>query len=210
MTKRTIRNQFIGAIVTFCCLIAVGIGVSVIDHSNNRVIFSTFKDLLPLVIGIAAAWLGFCVQRRSAYQQQLRALWSKLVEAVQSAIQYTTLNTPTQQDHNASLLKLSVAIDEVRGVFCNIDESKREKRGYYPFEPIKDIYGLIENLGYGDSFKANEVEISRKQIFALWSDARSEILKEFDREEPTFPHSHWKDIAKGRVYETHDIPKKIT
>ena len=82
MTKRTIRKWFIGAIITFAVLLIVGVLISIFDCSKDRIVFSTFKDLMPLFLGIAVVWLGFCVQRRNAYQQQLRSLWSKLVEAV--------------------------------------------------------------------------------------------------------------------------------
>ena len=82
--------------------------------------------------------------------------------------------------------------------------------GLYPFEPIKDMYGLIEGLGFGDSFKTCDSKKCRVQIFALWKDVRKEILKEFDREVPTFSHSHWADVSKSRVYDQHQIPKKST
>jgi len=209
MTKKTIRKWFIGAIIAFVVLLIVGILISIFDCSRDRIVFSTFKDLLPLFLGIAAVWLGYCVQRRNAYQQQLRSLWSKLVEAVHYAIQYSCLDSPTQEQYRNVLTKLSVAIDEVRGVFCNLRETD-SNIGLYPFEPIKDMYGLIENLDFGASYKSCESKKCHDQIFALWKDVRKEILKEFDREVPTFSHSHWEDLSKGRVYGQHQIPKKST
>src|SRR5688572_11484156 len=82
MTKKTLRYNFASAIIAFGGLLIIGITISLKDSTPNRVAFSTFKDLMPLFLGMAAAWLGLCVQRRSAYQQQLRTLWSKLVEGV--------------------------------------------------------------------------------------------------------------------------------
>ncbi|MGB2865094.1 MAG: hypothetical protein WBC05_17330 [Sedimentisphaerales bacterium] len=97
MTKKTIKKWFIVAIIAFVVLlIIIGILISIFDCSKDRIVFSTFKDLLPLFLGIAAVWLGYCVQQRNAYQQQLRSLWSKLVEAVHYAIQYSCLDNPTQ------------------------------------------------------------------------------------------------------------------
>jgi cadmium resistance protein CadD (predicted permease) len=118
MTKKTIRKWFIGAIIAFILLLIVGIVISIFDCSRDRIVFSTFKDLLPLFLGIAAVWLGYCVQRRNAYQQQLRSLWSKLIEAVHYAIQYSCLDSPTQEQYSTVLAKLSIAIDEVRGGGC--------------------------------------------------------------------------------------------
>ena len=125
MTKKTIRKWFIGAIIAFILLLIVGIVISIFDCSRDRIVFSTFKDLLPLFLGIAAVWLGYCVQRRNAYQQQLRSLWSKLIEAVHYAIQYSCLDSPTQEQYSTVLAKLSIAIDEVRGVFCNLRHSNK-------------------------------------------------------------------------------------
>ena len=207
MTKKSIFRAFVAAIVFFVFLLIGGILISVFDHTQGRIVFSTFKDLLPLFLGIVAAWLGYCVQRRSAYQQQLRILWSKLVEAVQVAAQYTYLQTPTQDQYANALTKLSIAIEEVRGVFVNLGENDSEI-GLYPFEPIKDIRGLISDLGFGESFNKKIANESRKKVFALWKDVRKEILKEFDREEPTFPHSHWSDLEKHQVYEENKIEKR--
>lgn len=209
MTKRTIRNWFIGAIAVFAILVLVGILISIFDCSENRVVFSTFKDLLPLFIGIAAVWLGYCVQRRNAYQQQLRSLWSNLVMAAHCALQYCQLETPSEEQYRTVLTKLSVAIDEVRGVFCNLPDTNT-KSGLYPFEPIKNIYILVEGLGFGPSLQQCDAQTCYKKVFALWKDVREEILKEFDREVPTFPHSHWADLSKAQVYDEHKIPKKAT
>jgi len=167
---------------------------------------SILKDAAPFLIAIPAAWLGYCAQRRSSYLQQLRSLWSKLVDGVHSAMRYTDIVQPTQQEFLVILSKLGCAIDEVRGVFCNLDETG-SNTGLYPFEPLKDMYVLIEKLGYGKEFRQGNPKDVCKKILALWKDVRKEFLKEFDREEPTFSHSHWDNIEKCKVYEDHNIPK---
>jgi hypothetical protein len=205
MTKRSLSLNFIVTIVLLIGVYGAGWFISLHDDSTNRFVFTTYKDLLPIVLGMAAAWLAFCTQRRSAYQQQLRSVWTKLIEAVQYATQYTHLASPTQAEFSSALVKVSVAIDEIRGVFRNLGESE-SKIGLYPYEPIKDIYVLLTSLGYGPAFQSASAEATREKMFALWKDARIELLKEFDREEPTFPHSHWKDAKKKHVYTKHNIP----
>lgn len=117
MTKKTIQFWFISVMIFLVVLILVGITLSVFDSTDNRKVFGTFKDLIPLAIAVPAAWLGFCFQRRAAYLQQLRSYWSKLVDGVQSAAQYTHLEYPEQKDYSAVLQKMSVAIDETRALF---------------------------------------------------------------------------------------------
>lgn len=209
MTKRSIFLAFVTVIAVFGLLLTAGVLLSVFDRTPNRVIFSTFKDLLPLFLGIAAAWLAYCVQRRSAYQQQLRVLWSKLIESVVMATEYTFISSPSEPQYREVLRKLSIAIEEVRGVFCNLEVAGKT-RGLYPFEPLKDIYRTITDLGSGGDFKVQKAECARRHIDVLWKDVRRELLKEFDREEPTFPHSHWAELEKGRIYDEHGIEKKPT
>ena len=206
MTKRSLERAFLSTVTGFLVLWAIGVFLSVWDTTDKRIIFGTYKDLLPLFLGIAAVVLGFFAQRRAAYVQQLRVLWSKLVEAIVLAQQYTYTPNPTRDQFTVVQLKLSIAIEEVRGVFSNLDESDG-KDGLYPFEPLKDIYRQIERLEFGDRFKTQEAEKCRKKIETLWKAMRKEILKEFDREEPTFPHSHWNDPSQKTVYDKHNIPK---
>lgn len=207
MTKKTIQFWFISVMIFLVVLILVGITLSVFDSTDNRKVFGTFKDLIPLAIAVPAAWLGFCFQRRAAYLKQLRSYWSKLVDGVQSAAQYTHLEYPEQKDYSAVLQKMSVAIDETRALFCNLDETDTSP-GLFPFEPIKTIYELIAGLNFGDDFDTQNTAKVREQIFVLWKAVRSELLKEFDREVPTWPHTHWVNSKHATVYHQHGIPKK--
>lgn len=209
MTKKTIKLWFVAACFYFLLLAIVGVVISILDTSQSRTAYQTFKDLIPLQIAIPAAWLSYCAQRRSAYLQQLRSLWSKLVDAVQAALQYTHSKNPTRLEYSLTLVKLCSVIDEVRSLFMNLDESDTNN-GLYPFEPIKDIHGLISDLGFDEGFHSEAAAATRKKIYILWVDVRREILKEFDREPPTFPHSHWTDMEKARVYSAHQIPRRAT
>src|SRR5258708_14795216 len=147
MTKHNLRICFITVTSFYALCVVLGIFFRIYDHTGEHLIYSTYKDMLPLVIAGPAAWLGFCLQKRASYMQQLRLLWSKLVDGVQTAGQYTHLPSPTQEDLQRALLQLSIAIDEVRGVFTNIGEDD-EERGFYPFEPLKQILQEFLKLNY--------------------------------------------------------------
>ena len=60
-------------------------------------------------------------QRRSSYLQALRALWEHMVGAIAGALTYTETESPTRDQQLQVLGKLSVVIEEVRGVFKNRD-----------------------------------------------------------------------------------------
>ncbi|EGY24881.1 hypothetical protein DA2_2922 [Desulfovibrio sp. A2] len=119
---------------------------------------------------------------------------------MQKSIQYTHKKSPTQDEYGEVLTSISSAIEEVRGVFSNIGENDKNI-GLYPFEPIKRIYNTISGLGYGVGYEFDAARDARNLIMDLWKIARTEILKEFDREIPTWPVDYWhldKLSSKGR------------
>jgi hypothetical protein len=75
---------------------------------------STLKDLTPIAIAIPGAVLAAGFNRRNSYLQAMRELWRQLIPAAQSAIQYTHLQSPTQQDFAKTQEALSSAIDLIR------------------------------------------------------------------------------------------------
>ncbi|MBN1805248.1 MAG: hypothetical protein JW837_08365 [Sedimentisphaerales bacterium] len=209
MTKRNLTRCFRIALTIYVIAIILSVVFRIFDSTKGTVIYNTFKDMIPFVIVMPAAWFGYCLQRRLSYLQQLRTLWSRLVEAIQHGTHYTYLNNPTEEQYMDVLRSISISIDEVRGVFTNLNECD-SKVGLYPFEPIKDIYGLIQDLGYANKTPKEKRDEIREKIFALWQEARRELLKEFDREVPTFSHSHWAQPDKSQVYDKYQIEKKAT
>jgi hypothetical protein len=82
------------------------------------------------------------------------------------------------EKYRETLLSLSKAIEEIRGVFLNLNE-KNNDIGLFPFEPIKDCYGLIKDLDpiCGKQLTEEQRRKVRHQITALWKDVRKELLK---------------------------------
>jgi hypothetical protein len=183
MTRRQLSRSFRFAIATYGAMFLVGFALRFVDSTPPYLVYATYKDMLPLMVASLASWLGFCLQRRMSYVQQLRILWSKVVDAVQVAQQYTQIPEPSRQEYAIMLLKLSSIIDEVRGVFRNVGESSN-KIGQYPFEPIKQMYEIAHKLGYG-KLEAATREAARSELFELWRRVRPVLLSEFDRQEPT-------------------------
>ncbi|HWT00054.1 MAG TPA: hypothetical protein VN256_07395 [Pyrinomonadaceae bacterium] len=159
-------------------------------------IYGTYKDVMPLIIAMPAAYLAFCFQKRSSYMQTLRSLWSHIIEAVQSAYEYTYAPAPTREQYATTLSKLSMAIDEVRGVFCNLDQEK-DGIGLYPFEPIKCIRDEIRKLGFGEEVSSEKQKRTRSTINEEWRELRGKFLLEFDRDIPTYPSSKYLIERKG-------------
>jgi hypothetical protein len=86
------------------------------------------------------------------------------------------------------LVKLSAAIEEVRGVFKNVP-AQGAPDGWYPFEPVKQIYEEVRQLGHGAAATAARRAAARAQIYDMWKRSRAQLLTEFDRDTPTHHHA---------------------
>ena len=161
----------------------VGLFLRIIGPPTPTPYYETFKDLIPFILAIPAAYLGYSFQQRASYLESLRALWSKLVQAVNNAIQYTYLDDPSQEEFGKILTDLSIVIDELRGVYKNIGE-RTGYIGLYPYEPIKGIHKAISQLSYGKLDEGKRIT-ARKTIVGHWKSMRGNFLDEFDRAEPT-------------------------
>ena len=184
MTKRKlIRNIFLTTIF-YLVVFAIGITFYLTGTSEDSRYFGIFKELFPLIAALPLAYLGFCFQRRSNFHVALRLLWNNMIHAVNKAILYTEHRIEPEKEYMEVLLLLSKAIDEVRGVYYNINESATDK-GSYPFESLKSIYKIIEHLGKED-LQEKELKEAHDKISQHWQTIRKTFLAEFDRSEPTF------------------------
>ena len=167
-----------------------------------------WKNVALLFLPLFVAIFTFIYQKRMSFLLQLRSVWKDLLYAVQDAIQFTHLEKPTKEQYANVRKQLSVAIDNFRSLYTNINETNNSI-GLYPFEPLKEIYNLVEdhytvcgvvvpNSNSGKENGNEEKGISfekfredsgpkiRKRIINRWESVRSSILKEFDRPQPTY------------------------
>ena len=183
MNERKFKQNVVGVITIYCLAIAFGIAFKIHDPSKDAPLYTTFKDLVPLIIAIPAAWLGYCFQRRQSYLKDVRELWSKIVVAVQDSIQYTHLSNAEQLLYGNVLKGLSVATEELRAVFTNIGEGE-EQVGLFPFESLKSIHEHISVLGYNE-ISSDEASSTRHEIVESYKKLRRHFLTELERGIPS-------------------------
>ena len=184
MNDRIFKRNVLSVIALYVLALGAGVALRLIDPtSKDAVAYNTFKDLVPLIIAIPAAWLGYCFQRRQAYLKDVKELWSKLAGAVQDSIQYTHLTAPSQEEFATVLRTLSLATEETRAVFSNVGEGQ-DRVGLFPFESIKLIHGKVSRLSFGSDFKADQAVVARREIVGLWKKLRSHYLSELERGVP--------------------------
>ncbi|MCI5141812.1 MAG: hypothetical protein D3909_08830 [Candidatus Electrothrix sp. ATG1] len=186
MTKSKLIQSFCAVGAVYFMALLCGIVFRVLDPSKEALLYNTYKDLIPFVIILPATWLGYCLQQRISYMQQLRIIWSNLVATIQSANQYTFLESPTTEQYSEILKQISISIDEIRGVFENLYVTDDDV-GLYPFEPLKDVWQEIARISPDNTLSTEERKRIRRTVFSKWKEMRIEFLKEFDRHVPASP-----------------------
>ncbi len=189
MTRKRLWNIIILIVVIYILCIVIGILLRIFDNTEDQVIYDTFTDMIPLIFAVPLGYLGFCFQRRNNFVKSLKDLWQNMIFALNETIKYTYKEETTSEEYEYTLIELSKVIDELRGVYKNIGETKTSN-GLYPFEPIKSIRKEIEELGYG-KMEYEKSKIVRKIIIGNWKLIRTKFLHEFDRYEPTKPVSKY-------------------
>lgn len=190
MTAKSLRDILLLTIGIYAATIALGLLLRAWPAAGAATAYATYKDLIPLIIAIPAAYLAFCFQRRNSYMQALRSLWDGTIKAVAAARTYTDTPRPPEQDYVGTLEALSVVIDQYRGVFRNLP-TRQGHGGWFPFEPIRQIYWEIRDLGYGEPVTEEMRQRARDRIEEMWKRSREQLLAEFDRDVPTSHHAEY-------------------
>jgi len=184
MTKKRLIRSIILSSGFYMIVFSIGIIFYLTGYHENSRYFGMFKELFPILAAIPLAYLGFCFQRRSNFHSALRLLWGNMIHAVNRAILFTDHRVDQDKEYLETLLLLSKVIDEVRGVYSNINEVAEDK-GLYPFESLKRIYTIVEEIGSAEQ-RAEKWQEANAQIVMYWQKIRKTFLAEFDRSEPTF------------------------
>jgi hypothetical protein len=177
-------------IVTSLVMIIYGIAILVgfLLSTYKPDLYEMYKDLALLIIATPAAYLAYSFQKRTEFVKTLRDLWLHMIEAVQMSVEYTYNPNPSSE-LGKILTKLSLSIDEVRGVFKNVDEEDG-KGGLYPFESLKIIRKEMVKLGSKTASSDEQAHTqAREKILKEWRELRSKFLLELDRDFPTYPNS---------------------
>lgn len=179
MSAAAIKRNVQLVMLIYVAAIFLGVALRYYDNTTNALFYATYKDIGLLIVAIPAAWLGYCFQRRQSYLRDMHDLWSKMVAAVQDAIQYTHLVTAEQKQFGAVLRTLSIAIDEMRATFSNLGEDEYTI-GLYPFESLKSIRRTVSSLGFGQIDPA-KAALARCEIVHRWKELRRHFLAELER-----------------------------
>ena len=143
------------------------------------------EPLVPVIIGIIAVLLANWFQRRAAFLESLRGLWSHVVEARLAINDHLVRTGTSQDDYWKAWRALSRAIDETRAVYRNVGESESE-RGLFPFQQMHDMRRALKQLGPDTQDEALKKR-ARHTVDTAWNSLRRRFLDEFDPPSATNP-----------------------
>ena len=188
MTRKRLTRITRSVAGVYALAIVVGVVLRVAFPAPGSLIYQTYRDLIPLIIALPAAFLAQAFQRRASYVQGMRSLWGNMVGAVAAALTYTETPSPSKEQYVDVLRRLSAAIEEVRGFYAN-DPSATAQGGWYPYEPIKQIHAAIRPLGFCAAASEERRRDAEDEIFAMWKRTRERFVAELEVELPTHHHA---------------------
>jgi len=192
MTRRNLRRRLAATGVVLVLVVVVGLVLKV-GFPDEQDLYEVYSDAIILVVTGLVAFMANAFQRRDAFVDLLRALWSHLIIAKNDVTSLTRFVAAGAVEKNVESFEsryeqvyasLSRAIDEMRGVYRNVGETDTHL-GLYPFEPLHDMRRALEQLGEQPTFA--QAQMTRTQVNQAWESIRFKFLKEFEAPEPTDP-----------------------
>lgn len=177
-------NKTLLLLATTTTIILIGMFYS--GMINDVKFYDIVKDASTLIATIFAAILAYTYQNHIEYKKDIKGLWSNMVETIQYAIQYTHHPQPSYELYSDALRRLSIVIDENRGVFKN--RLKGDNLQTYPFHELKKIAQLVQRLGYDHNTPdyPQRQTATRAEIVTLWKSLRDKYILELDLWDPAY------------------------
>jgi hypothetical protein len=75
MTRRVLARWVMAIMIYLGLLIVLGLRLSDWGRNPDANAYRVFKDLIPLLIAVPAAWLGALFQKRASFLSSLRILY---------------------------------------------------------------------------------------------------------------------------------------
>jgi hypothetical protein len=88
---------------------------------------------------IAAAYIAFVFQQRGKFVDDLRRWWNEIVQAKSDFYVYCEMTKPSEHDYFKGFYRISTSMDTLRLIYCNVDRTPQNQKGYYPFEQFATL-----------------------------------------------------------------------
>lgn len=182
--KRTIRILLIFGVALII--------ISALDFFNNAHHNRFIAPHMAFFAIAFAAYFAYALQRRGKYIDDLRTWWNDMCIAKSAILEYCDLapklkSPELEKAYFSSFYKISTAMDKLRLIFCNVDRTAKNQKGYYPFEQIRDIIDVCRNIDPNITDYQKNIRSHKRAIDALFTSLRHSIQLEADLVPPDHP-----------------------
>jgi hypothetical protein len=184
MTNRALRRRlYLTAFVVVLCL-----SLSAVEYFHNRLQGPTFVSRNATLFAVLfAAYIAYLFQQRSKLVDDLRRWWMEIVQAKSEFFLYCDKENPTEEDYLKAFYKISTAMDTLRLIYCNVDRTSDNPRGYYPFEQVRDIVDIARSVAPGRDASPESRKRAKAAIDYIFQSLRHAIQSEASAAPPDNP-----------------------
>lgn len=181
---------FIGGVILVVALAARILpfipGLESIPHIDKAPLaYEYVRDMAVVFVTMVAAYLANIFQKRSKFVASLEEEWRSMVNTKATLLTFCDREHTTLDDYLDNYERISMTIDSMRIVYCNVGETDRLV-GLYPYSPLHDMRRALETLDprHGP-VSPEQRQLVSAAIHRSFSALRETFLEELDLEEPT-------------------------
>jgi hypothetical protein len=193
MTNRKLRKLLLIAGSFVLVILAISLTEYVNNYpTNNTTFVGSNATLFALLF---AAYLAYVFQQRGKFVDELRSWWNGIVEAKSDFFVYCDKSSPSEEDYLKSFYKLSISMDTLRLIYCNVDRSAENPKCYYPFEQVRDIVDVARSVEYRRKPSEEDRLKAKQAINLIFQSLRHAIQAEASAsipDEPTLYKSEYR------------------
>jgi hypothetical protein len=188
MTNQKLRKRLFIAAGVVMLILAISLAEYIAKYpSNNTTFIGSNATLFALIF---AAYLAYVFQQRGKFVDELRSWWNGIVEAKSDFFIYCDKSSPSEEDYLKSFYRLSISMDTLRLIYCNVGRDKKNPKGYYPFEQVRDIVDVVRSVDYRRKPTTEDRLKAKQAINIIFQSLRHAIQAEASASIPDQPTLH--------------------
>jgi hypothetical protein len=185
MTNQKLRKRLLIAAGVVMLILAISLIEYIAKYPQNNTTFvGSNATLFALLF---AAYLAYVFQQRGKFVDELRSWWNGIVEAKSDFFIYCDKTSPTEDDYLKGFYGLSISMDALRLIYCNVGRGKNNPKGYYPFEQVRDMVDIVRSVEHRRKPNAEDRLRTKQAINLIFQSLRHAIQAEANASVPDQP-----------------------
>jgi hypothetical protein len=185
MTRTKFRNRLALICIGAACLAIIAVATKQFDYHPE--VYTLLRDMAGYVLLAVGPYVGYLFQRRAKFLELLQEEWRRINTVKQDIISYCEKGKNNPDDYVDLYSKLSITIDNMRVLFCNVGESTGFV-GWYPYETLHDFRRELRTVDPRQrQVPSADLQRVRRSVVSSFQAFRDVFLIELGPVEPDFP-----------------------